>query len=422
MSMSRAAWWGAIVLVGLAGSGAVQAQAPAGYETEPVFEAKDLVAPELLQGPHFTVDPKVPVTGFIARFTIRSTYGEFSAHGLRMLPIRVNEIEAIAALDELSKWSEFVAAVGRAAVRPATSAVNMVIRPVETISGLPGGVTRLFGRVGLAGSRVVQAAAAPEQSGAERTAAASRRVGAATITALGFEQERRRLAERLGVDPYTTNPVLSERLTDVAWVAFSGRFAILAASAILVPYSMAMSATSISYRAVYDSPAADLVNNATAAFAQTGASRAQVQALVQNPQYSLSVLTTLARGIQRLKDLPGRDAVVLFAAEAQTQDEVGFVATSVDLLASYHESVAPLAKVSAPGPILGHTVAGSLALPVPADYVSWIEALRSDLDRPEFQASEKVAFITGRVSPLAQTNLTSRGWKISENFTTAAKR
>ncbi len=43
------------------------AQAPSGYEQEPVLDAKDLATPELLSGPHFTVDPKVPVKGFIER-------------------------------------------------------------------------------------------------------------------------------------------------------------------------------------------------------------------------------------------------------------------------------------------------------------------------------------------------------------------
>jgi hypothetical protein len=71
-----------------------------------VLNAKDLAVPELLKGPHFTVDPKVPVKGFLERFTIRSTYGTFQANGLRMLPIRVNEVEAIAKLDELSRTKE----------------------------------------------------------------------------------------------------------------------------------------------------------------------------------------------------------------------------------------------------------------------------------------------------------------------------
>jgi hypothetical protein len=40
---------------------------------------------------------------------------------------------------------------------------------------------------------------------------------------------------------------------------------------------------------------------------------------------SLSVLTALAKGVQRLKDVPGRDSVVTFAAAAQTQDETRFL-------------------------------------------------------------------------------------------------
>jgi hypothetical protein len=387
-----------------------------------VLSAKDLAAPELLRGPHFTVDPKVPVKGFIARFTIRSPFGKFEAHGLRMLPIRVNEIEAIAKLNEVSTTREFVAAAGRAAVRPLTSAANMVVRPVETISGLPAGVGRLFGRIRLSGERVVQAATASGQSGGERTAEASRRVGMATVTVLGFEQERRNLAERLGVDPYTTNPVLSERLTDVAWVAFSGRFVITAASVILVPYSLVMSGVTVTYKTVYDTPAADLVNMVTAIFGETGASPGHVQALVQNPQYSLSVLTALAMGLQRLPGVPGRDSVVVFAAAAETQDEVNFVASAVNMLARYHEAVAPLGRVSAPGPILGHSVAGTLVLPGPVDHVSWIAPLGLTAARPDLQGPDKLVFLSGQMSPRAHKNLTSRGWRISETFTIGAER
>jgi hypothetical protein len=162
---------------------------------------------------------------------------------------------------------------------------------VETITGFPDGVGRLFDRIELGSERVYQAATAPDQSGSARAEEASKRVGMATITAFGFEKERRDLAKSLGVDPYTTNPVLSEKLTNAAWVAFSGRMVVQTATSILVPYSMAMSAVTITNSSIYDTPAADLVNAATAIFTETGASKQQVQALVQNPQYPLSVLT-----------------------------------------------------------------------------------------------------------------------------------
>src|SRR5436190_2986794 len=214
----------AMMAMTMMASEAAYAQAPAGYETEPVLNAKDLATPELLQGPHFTVDPKVPVRGFLERFTIRSQYGTFEAHGLHMLPIRVNEVEAIAKLDDLSKTKEFAEAAGKAIARPVTSTVNMIVHPVDTITGFPDGVARLFDRIKLGSERVYQAATAPDQSGGARAEEASKRVGMATITALGFEKERRDLAKSLGVDPYTHNQVLAKKLTDTAWVALSGRF------------------------------------------------------------------------------------------------------------------------------------------------------------------------------------------------------
>ncbi len=420
MTKTRALLVAAAVL--LACSAVARAQAPAGYEAEPVLDAKDLATPELLKGPHFTVDAKVPVRGFLERFTIQSTYGTFQANGLAMLPIRVNEVEALAKLDQLSGTKEFAEAAGKAIARPVTSTVNMLVHPVDTITGFPDGVARLFGRIKLGSERVYDAATAPGQSGGERASEATKRVGMATINAIGFEKERRDLAKSLGVDPYTSNEVLSKKLTDAAWVAFSGRFLIQTATSILVPYSMAMSAVTITNSSIYDTPPGDLINNATVIFGATGASDAQVQALVQNPQYTLTVLTELALGVQRLNGVAGVDSVVLFGAAARTQDECRFVAGAVNMLARYHEAVAPIAQVTAPGPILGRTANGTLVLPAPVDYVAWLERVALAANRPDLQAPEKVFFVSGRLTPLAQKELSKRGWQLFESFTRAAEK
>ncbi len=420
MTKARALLVAAAVL--LASSAVARAQAPAGYEAEPVLDAKDLATPELLKGPDFTVDAKVPVRGFLERFTIQSKYGTFQANGLAMLPIRVNEVEALAKLDQLSGTKEFAEAAGKAIARPVTSTVNMLVHPVDTITGFPDGVARLFGRIKLGSERVYDAATAPGQSGGERASEATKRVGMATINAIGFEKERRDLAKSLGVDPYTSNEVLSKKLTDAAWVAFSGRFLIQTATSILVPYSMAMSAVTITNSSIYDTPPGDLINNATVIFGATGASDAQVQALVQNPQYTLTVLTELALGVQRLNGVAGVDSVVLFGAAARTQDECRFVAGAVNMLARYHEAVAPIAQVTAPGPILARTADGTLVLPAPVDYVAWLERVALASNRPDLQAPERVFFVSGRLTPLAQKELSKRGWKLFESFTRAAEK
>ena len=47
----------------------------------------------------------------------------------------------------------------------------------------------------------------------------------------------------------------------------------------------------------------------------------------------------------------------------------------LNILARYHESVARLASVSAPGPILGRTAAGAIVVPAALDYVAWTERI-----------------------------------------------
>ena len=412
----------AMITVLIMGATVMTARGQSGFETEPVLKAKDLVAPELLKGPHFTVDDRVPVKGFLAYFTIRSDYGTFEAHGIHMFQIRVKEVYALAQLDDMSKTKEFAEAAGRAIARPVTSTVHMLVNPVETMEGFPGGVTRLWDRIKLGSEKVAEAATAPGASGGQKVADVSERVGGITVTALGYEKERRDLAKGLGVDPYTTNPILSKKLSDMAWVAFSGRFGIQAAMSVLVPYSMAMSAVTITNTTVYDTPQGDLINKDQAIFAETGASEAQVQALMNNKQYSLSVLTALAQGLQRLQGVNGLASIVDFAAAAKTQDETRFVAGSVNILARYHESVAPITVTMAPGPIIARTTNGTLVVPAAVDYVAWTERIGRMAQRDDLKTPDRTSWLSGQMSTRARKEFTARGWEVDESFSIAAER
>ena len=257
---------------------------------------------------------------------------------------------------------------------------------------------------------------------ADKAAAITQRVGSITVDVLGYEKERRDLARSVGVDPYTTNPVLAKKLTDMAWIAFSARFGIQTAMSVLVPGSIALSAVTITNSAVYDTPPGDLVNNAQSIFAATGASEAQVRALIKNPQYSLSLLTDLAMGVNRLQGVNGLPSLVDFAAAAKTQDETRFVAASVNILARYHERVQRIAQVTAPGPIVGRTAGGAVIVPAAVDYVAWTERIGRFVQRDDLKGPERTAWLSGQTSPRARKELPRRGWTVLESFTIAAER
>ena len=335
-------------------------RAQSGFETEPVLKATDLVGPELLKGPHFTVDARVPVKGFLARFTIRSTYGTFDAHGIHMFQIRVKEVYALTQLDGMSKTTEFAEAAGKSIARPVTSAANMIINPVETVEGLPGGVARLFDRIKLGGEAIAAAAAAPSQTESRKRSSITQRVGSITVDALGFEKERRRPRQERGRRSLHHQPRSSPR-SSPTWRGSRSprRFGIETAMSVLVPDSIVLSAVTITNSTVYDTPPGDLVNNAQSIFAGTGASEAQVQraheesAVLAEPPHRSGDGRQSASGRQRARlggglrggrEDAGRDP--LRGREPSTS------------LARYHERARRIAVVSAPGPIIGRTTGG----------------------------------------------------------------
>ena len=86
---------------------------------------------------------------------------------------------------------------------------------------MSGGIERFFGRVELGAQQLDTAVSAPAPSTTDQAELIATRVGGLTANVFGYEAERR-APKSLGVDPYTTNPVLAKKLNDMAWVAFWG--------------------------------------------------------------------------------------------------------------------------------------------------------------------------------------------------------
>lgn len=414
--MSARRTWIAVTLLGCLlsaplGDGA-RAQSP--YEMPPVLKASELAPAGLLSGPGYTVTPEVPTTGLIGIFTLNADVGEFKAGGIDLLRIRVGELAAIRQLEETSKTAEFAKAMGRAAVRPVEATWNMVAHPVDTVSGMPASVGRFFERVALGGEAIVAAADAPDKSAGEKTADVAGRVGTVTINALGYEEERRHLAKKVNADPYTTNPILSKKLTDVAWVTFSAREAVNLTTAVLMPYSMVMSTVSLTNNLIWDMKPADLLALNEKKVKEMGASDDAASALIRNKAYSITVLTKLVSGLERLGPVSGRPEVIALAGTAANEDQARFLMGSVQMLAHHHEWVGPLSAVMARGTIVGKTAAGGLVVAAPVDYVSWTERVATFARRPDFSASSLDLWLSGRISPRAKQEFERIGWRVHE--------
>jgi hypothetical protein len=363
----------------------------------------------------FTVDNQVPIVGMLGHFTIRADVGTFEAHGREMLRIRVGELHAIAQIERMSKSDVFLQAAAHAVARPVESMTHLLENPVQTVQGVPGGIERFFGRVELGVQSIAGATSAPAPSPTDQAELIARRVGGLTADVFGYESERRMLAKSLGVDPYTTNPVLAKKLSDMAWVAFSGRVGVNTLISVFVPASIAISATSFTNSLIYDTPASDLIVRNQQQLLGMGASTTDTQALIKNPWYSLSVLTSLVTALDRLSGVNGRPAVVALAATATTEDQARFLANAVEMLAAQQQTVTPLAQVGASGTVIGWTTGGAPIVPGPVDYVAWTERVSGFAGRPDLQGTPGSLWITGLMSPEAQRQFAALGWKVYQN-------
>jgi hypothetical protein len=391
-----------------------------GYEVPPVLRATDLAPAGLLSGPRYRVAPEVPTNGLLGEFAVQSDFGALDPHGVDLLRIRVAEMASLDQLSKMSESEEFVKAAGRAAVRPVEATFNMVTHPVDTITGMPASLDRLFDRVKLGGEAVVSAASGtPGQSDVQRTESVSQRVGTVTINALGYEEERRRLAKQVGADPYTTNPILAKKLTDVAWVTFSAREMVNITSTVVNPYATALSSVSITNDLIWDTKPADLINLNMKKMREMGATDAQVAAMIKNSSYSITTLTHFVTALERLGPIPGRPEVIALAATAAGLDQARFMTGSVQMLAAHHEWVAPLAAVLATGPVAGRTVHGAIVVVAPVDYVSWTEKAAGFARREDLAASRRDLWLTGKMSPRARTEFERLGWRVHEGTRTA---
>jgi hypothetical protein len=330
-----------------------------------------------------------------------------------MLRIRVAELPAIAQLQQTSKTGVFAKSVARNAIRPVTAAGQIVMNPVETVQGLPGGVQRFFGRVGAGAQQITQAATDSEQTDGERAATMTSRIGKTTKDILGYEQEHRELAKQLDVDPYTTNPVLTPLLDEIAQVAFTAHACVNLAISAAAPGAMAITGVTMISNWVWDTPRADLIVRNQNSLRQMGVPDANARSFMNNSAFPLSVQTNFVQKLSSLSQVPGATDVVALAASAQSEMQARFITDAVTILVRYH-SHSPLSSITAKGTVVGRDRNGTVVVPAPVDYVSWTRRISYFAHRRDLTAPKRIALLTGQMSPMAKKNFQKPGWTIYE--------
>src|SRR5436190_9849394 len=390
-------------------------RAEAAFEELPVLNASEILRPEFLAGPHHKVREPVPTYFGTNQFTIDSDFGVFDANGNEMLVRRINEINAIAQLTDVSRTDEYKNALVAAAKSPVAAAKNMVNDPVNTIANVPKGIMKFMSR---AGESVKNIGKKSESNAAE---------GSKMQQLIGFSDAKRKVAIKLGVDPYSTNTVLQHELDGIAWASFAGGATFsLATLPIGGGAGAALTVTDITSsfdEMLREKSPTDLkiINQKT--LLGLGAGAKETERFLNNSAFSPSQQTAFVLNLRSLNGVANRGAFVRTAGETSSDEsDAIFCVQTAALMSKIHKDE-PLARLAMIGDFpICVAKDGTIIVALQWDYAAWTSGAAGFTNEVQKlagrsgQSAHVSVGLSGEVSPRLREELEKRGMTVQDRL------
>jgi hypothetical protein len=396
----------------------------AAFEAPRTFKASELLKPSQIKGPHYTVASAVKTEGYLHVFDITSDYGALEAEGHAMLLMRLHEVGALAELDKVSKSEVFLKSAGTSVLNVGKGVASAVKDPGATAKGIGAGVKRFGTNLGRKAKRTTEKAVDdvtnddPKAEGADKSTtdkAAAAGTGMA-YSVLGVNSAARKWAQKVGVDPYTTNPILKKALTDIGQIDTAGGIA----AKIVVPIPMVVSGTASVGNLVWAKDPEELLKINEQIFKDLGVGGDVIKQLYLSKGFSLSLHTRFATNLAELR-VPGCADYVATAAESDTEREALFFVEGAEMLARFHKTAPVVAVLPDSRALVAKTRDGRAVVMLPVDWVRWTEAYEKALAEVETRAKGELGAtklelrMTGTMSAVAKKEMAARGWSVVEN-------
>jgi hypothetical protein len=379
-----------------------------GDEPPPRFSASDLLTPAIAKGPHHLVGEDVRTEGYFHQFAISSTFGSFEAVGRTELAVRIQEIAALAALDEVSHTEVFLTAAGQSIVRIGQGAAAVVTDPAGTAKGLGAGVKRLGVNLGRRTQRAV--ASTDDDTAKEGGSAAS----SAANSILGVTAATRRWARKVGVDPYTTNTILRKALEDIAKVDAAGSIA----TKVVVPVPAPVGTISSVGDVVWGKDPEEVRKINERGLRALTVPDDVAGTLFSSRWFTLTSQTRLIAALVTV-NVKGVSDYVRTAAGAGSAREALFFVESAEMLKQWHARE-PVIEILTDSRALVTSGAGGRARALlPLDWLSWTSATHTAIGeitaraRRELRSTRFELVTTGRASDRARRELEKLGWVVA---------
>jgi hypothetical protein len=376
-------------------------------EAAPSVHAASILAASQRSGPHYTVDDRVAVAGYFYEFHLTSDYGPLTALGRSQLTTRIDEIRAIAALQDVSKSEVFLASAGGAVVDIGKGAASAVVKPVETAKGIGAGIKRFGVNLGRASKRAMD-----EEGGAETGESGGE---TAANTVLGVSKAMREWARKVNADPYTTNLTLRDALKNIAKVDTAGSIV----TKVVVPIPAVVSTTAAVGGLVWSKDPEELRKLNEDRVRALGTPEKTASAFFRNGWYTLTLQTRIVAALDAVKK-PGCADYLQSAAAADNGREALFFVESAEMLQRHHAKT-PVDKLLGDSRAIVAAAASNAVLLAPLDFIRSTSTVRNALAeiagraRRELGASSLTLHVTGTLSDRAMQDAKGAGWTVRES-------
>jgi len=367
-------------------------------ETEPTLKAADFKGLPPLSGAGYRIQPTVPVSGYQGQFTVKSDLGDVTADGTEQLRQRVGEVGAAAQLEKMSTSDVFVKALAQSTARSAEAIGKAVTNPVDTLKAVPAGLGRFFGS-------------------AKKTVSDTVSDGGASVSdSMGVGKARRQIAHQVGVDPYSSNPLISSRLDDLSKAAFAGGVSLDVAFAVATGgAAAAVSFTKTVSNLAWELPPEDIRERNQKDLAAMKVDESTRKALLNNSSYTPTLALAFVDALKTLGVTEGADAFAQLASDASSETEARFYIDQLRMASAYGKQHGRIESIDTAGQIGVMNAGGKRFVPMPVDYLSWTEGVKTAIESGRFGTKEHIAWFTGELSPNARKAFKEARWAVREN-------
>lgn len=383
------------------------------FEPPPSFQIEN-VRGFWPSGDNYTIKNPVRSDGLLRIYTLATPYGEFVVHGDQMLRMRVNELAALHELEKIASSESYGKALLDAGLSPFKYTGRLITDPGKTVSNTLSGVGTMLDRF------------------TSDLANIGKTPGDLISGLLGVTDQKRKIAAKVGVDPYTDFEPLDAKLSRLAEAAVAGGLTVSAAM-LAVPVSTAgiivsNVGTASTIEGVRidelarDRTAAQIVDLSRHRLFAMGAEYELIQALLDNRNYTPIDMAVLVAALDNMSSVEDRTVFLAHAAKIDTRALAYFTRRHAEMVKNHQSRGGGFTRfVSLGGYSFNVASGGTIVGVMPIDALAWTETTAAMLreisaDARKVAAPGRVELrITGTATPRARKELQALGWRLVEN-------